>query len=373
MNKRRKIIAGFYASLPNWSSYDSTNDKAPVTFTESVALHIKVVTIDLSRVLIVYSGAGQKCYGRIASIDSSGDVTFGTETLLLDQAIDEVDAKLIDSTNALISCDVTGIECFVITFSGTTISSIGTAVTFVAGIPLDPNRIAMLSPTAFLVGWENEIDRDLIVRYGSISGKTITAGNNLTLTTTNTSRLIINTIRPGKAVAFYNQEVDSRLDAQLLSVTGTTPQSDDTITDIANDSDDTSIQSAALIEDGKLLLIYENETIADNIEGVVISESSDALSKGNIYVLSEGSNPEYVSVAMPNNKRAMLSYGINGVGIDSRVISVSGTTLSSGTAYRNISGDKEDVVSSAVGDDFISLCYADDNDSGKGKLLIMRP
>lgn len=362
------------SSGTNWSSYNATNDKSPITFsTNNGVFYITLVPIDNSRVLIVYRAASNYCYGRIASIDSNGDVTFGSEVELLSQQVGGIDAKLIDSTHALIACDVLGIKCFIVTFSGTTISAVGSTTLFADGVNLDPHRFTLISSSEFLVGYEDITNSDTVVHYGSFSGTTVTAGNSLTITSDDTSRFTIEKIREGKAVVFYNDETNSRLDAQLVSVSGTTPQSDDTIIDIPGNSDDTAVQSAIYLEEGKLFLTFEDlATVPNNIKAVIISESSGTLSQGTIEVVY-GGNPEFINVTLPDSSHAVISYGLGTTGgISTSVVEISGATLNALSSYSNVSGDKEEVTNAAVGSDFVVLAYHDDDDSSHGKLIVMR-
>ena len=113
----------------DWSNYDGTNDKTPVEFSSDAVVYVKAVPIDSTRALLVYRGTTNYCRARIASISSGGVVSYGTEATILAATVVDVSADLLDSTHAVIAVESGGdVKTIVIEFSGTTISTVGSAV-----------------------------------------------------------------------------------------------------------------------------------------------------------------------------------------------------------------------------------------------------
>lgn len=363
------------SSLVDWSNYDSTKDKSAVTFSNySGVKYVTVVPIDSSRSFIVYNAENNHSYARIMSVDGKGDIIFGAEVKILAQQVYGLDAKLVDSKHLLVVFDTVGVKSIIVPFSGTTIGTLGTAVTFASSIFVNDIKCTVISETEFFILYENGTTTELEMWYGSISGTTITKGNKLVILSSDTSRNSISNIGNGKAIIAYNDQATSQLDVKLISVDDSSPVVEDSLNDIAGNSENTAAQQVVMLKEGKALLVYENLTPnPDSTEAVIIYESSGVLNKGLTEVVQTVANPEYVSISLPDYSHAVVSQGFGpSTGIRSNILEISGNSLNALDTYINNSGDNEYVSNGAIGNKFIAVAYTDDDDSSKGKVIIMR-
>jgi len=354
----------------NWANYDGTGDKTAVEFSASAIRYCNFAEIDDTRALLVYRGATGYLRARVCTVDGAGDVTFGTEAVLLSSSIVNANVALLDNTHAVAVTEVDGVVwALAIEFSGTTITTVGTAVTLETFNPsTGALSVAAVSSTEFIAGYASStLGRAF---YGSVSGTTVTAGSGINTSFNNSNFNYIAPLAAGTAIMLTNVNSGSnRLGAVLLSVSGTAPVRDTEIQllgspVIANE------QYIARIDDNRAIGVWTQQN--DNTSwAVVITESSGSLAFGTPEQFNS-SLSEYTSIAMPNSTQAVVTVGIQNVEIETTVIEISGTTLNALTNYTNATTDKEYVTNIQVGTDTVLIAYEDDNDSSKGKVISAR-
>lgn len=360
-----------------WFRYDATNNKTPVAFSTNSMQKVAIVDIDDTRALLVYSlgiNFTTYCYARVISVAENGVVTFGEQVEILSSDITFVEAKLINETQVLVACGTTQIYTFIITISGLEFADVGVTTTFANGVTLGKVKLAVISTTQFLLAYEDAANTDTKVAYGGISSTVITEGNTITLIDSDTDALIMETVSSGQALVFYNNKVQTRVDCSLVSVSGTTPVVDDTSVDIVRvGNHDTRVQAAVKIVDGKMLYAYRVDDEEDVVESFVLTVVDDEIFLSSTSIVNTGGDPEYLSITMVNDDQALVVLGLGTTGgISSKVLTISGTLVSSANSYSIVSGDKEEVVSATVGNSVV-VAYSDDDDSSLGKLLVVLP
>lgn len=363
--------AGTSVSVPvDWSLYDSTGDKSPVEFSFNAVGNVNAIPIDDSRILLVYSAASS-CRARIASVDSSGNVTFGTETVVLSELPGDVKADLLDATHAIVAIEAIipgDVEVVVIEFSGTSIDTVGSAV-LTETVSSDHLSIAGLSSTAFFVAYEDLSDTNGTLFYATVSGTVITMGNGIDFETSAIDDINMIGLTGSTAIIAAGHSGTSDGEAYLISVSGITPQVDDALRLINGPLIVTDI-GIAKISDTQVIISYTETFTNKNCEAVIVTESGGTLSKGTtvefLNVISEEQ-----SIALPDTTHAVITLGRNNIEIQTTVIEINGTILTPLLNHQNISGDKESVTNGQVGQKFVLSAYKDENDSGKGKVLVL--
>ena len=158
-------------------------------------------------------------------------------------------------------------------------------------------------------------------------------------------------------------------EAYLISVSGTTPQVDDTLRLINGSLIITDI-GIAKISSTQIIVSYTDTFSNKNCEAVIVTESSGTLSKGTNVEFST-SVAEEQSIALPDVTHAVMTVGVNNVEIQTTVMEIDGTSLTALTTFQNVSGDKEFVTNGQVGQKWVVSAYKDENDASKGKVLVL--
>jgi len=364
---------GVSSSGVNWSTYDSTNDKSVVEFHGSAVRNLNVVPIDSTRALFVYRGASFYCYARIATVDAQGIITFGTETTLISANVADNKVVLLDSTHAIVAHESLGdTKALTIEFSGTTIDTIGSAVSFET-VNSGHMAVAALSPSAFLIAYKRITAAVGVVYYGTVSGTTTTAKNGVTFETLNINDINMADLTSTTAIIVAGHDQVDDCEAYLISVSSDTPQVDDNLS-IVSEIAPYTVDSIGIhkISSTKIITCFAEVSVDINTQAVIVTESGGTLSAGTIVEVNADPARE-VSIALPDPQHAVISMGILATGLDTTVVEIDGTTLTPLTAYENISGDKEFVTNGHVGTDFVVIAYEDDDDASKGKAIVATP
>lgn len=361
---------GSASYVADWATFDATKDKSPVTFTAAQMLNPGIVAIDSSRFIMTYKGTSSHCKAIIGTIDAAGTVTFGAEATIYVGTITDAAISLLDSTHAIIATTVSSnVYTVAIEFSGNTISTVGTPVSVAASGTATSLAIAGLTSDSFFVAFEASTS-STVLYYGGVSGTTVTMGSSVSLTTQNlnTLGLAISAISSTQAIVAVANPGINDLQAHLVSFSGTAPGIDNTLT-ILNGSFTITRLAMAKISSTKVILCY-GDTNVPNSRAVIVSESSGTLSAGTPATIGTDS-PEFLAVALPEEGYAVASVGVNNASIKTSVLAISGTTVTPGTQYEIVTGDKEAVASCAVGQPWVVVMYGDDNDSGYGKVIVV--
>lgn len=350
----------------NWSNYNATNDKTPVEFSSSSVAFVKVVKIDDTRALVVYRGASFQCKARIATINASGIVSFGTEATVLAAVITDSAVCLLDSTHAVVAVESgSAVKTIVIEFSGGTISTVGTAVN-TESVNSQHLEVCALSSTDFITTYYNgTVCR---VFYASVSGTTITMGNGIDALTASIISLDIAMLTSTTAVITIGRTGPDDWTALLVSYSGTTPAVDDTLS-VLDGAYSVGACSVRQLSSTSVIATCAESTGTECL-AVVISESGGSLSAGTI-VSFDSETGEYTSIALPDLAHAVCTIGVSETSMRTTVIEISGASLTPLTTYTNDTADREYIHSTEVGEEFVMVCYEDDNDSSRGKAKIL--
>lgn len=374
-NARQELTS--YIPTSNWPAYTSTNDLSPSQFVSafpttpsagSSGRLISLVRIDSTRMLMVYRGVSAYTYARIAQIDSAGTITYGTAVTIQSATQLDICACLLDSTHAVIGLQSTNtVQLVALDFSGTTIGTVGT-ITTVESSASTKMSIAAISSSEVLLYYRTTGGGGVAkIYYASISGTTVTVGNSLSLGAISTySDGFITGIGNGKAIVAYQKTTAFTGEAQLISVSGTTPQSDYTYTFLAG-TNIVSVLRGVKIEDNKLLLIWSNSSAAKT-QAIVIVNTAGVLSSGTLSYIHNAAS-ECLSITLINTTFALAAVQINNVAIYSKLIYINGTNLTWATTTTNATGDKEYCTVEKFDENFSGLAYEDD-DSADGRFII---
>jgi hypothetical protein len=355
-----------------WTDYDATNDKTPVVFSTSAIQNPNVIPIDDTRAMLVYRGQSFYCRARVASIDVDGVVTFGTEAVLLSATVQWVKADLLDSSHIVVSVASGGdAKALVFAFSGTTIGTVGAAVSFET-CTLQNMSVAKLSSTDFMIAYNNSTSGKSRAYYGTVSGTTVTAQSGLDFSSSTNVDCNMTNLTSTNAVIVAGTNVDTSVNAFLMSVSANTPVIDDTLVLIGSGVSGDSV-GVIRVSDTEIIASYSDQLIPD-CQAVVVTESGGTLSKGTIETFATV-DAEEMSIALPNDNQAVITYAVNNVGVSTAVLEKSGTSLTTTalTPVSNITGDKEFVTNGQVSDNFVLIAYEDDNNLSQGTVIVARP
>lgn len=354
----------------DWTAYNATNDKTPVTFSTDGVLYVKTVNIDSTRALVVYSGTSSYCRARIATVSSSGVVSFGTEAVLLSAAISDCAVDLLDATHAVIAVESGGdVKTIAIEFSGTTIDTVGSAVS-TQTISSSNLEIAAISSTEFFVAYSQTGTTTNRCYYASVSGTTITMGSGISFVSATINDLDICKLSSTTALISYGRSGLFDWSAVLITKSGTAPSVTDTHS-VDNGTFTYSSRSVRRLSDTTAIAMVTDAS-ANNVKAAVITNSSGTLSNGTLETV-DTVEAEYCSISLPTEdlSNAVFTYGVNETSMKTTVVTISGTTLSALTSYTNDSADREFIHASEVGTNFILTAYRDEDDSGRGKAKVL--
>lgn len=374
MNFRAMMAAAGVSTGVDWSAYDATGDKTPVEFSSSAVRYCNVVPIDDTRALLVYRGASSYGRARIVTVDGSGSATFGTETVLYSAAIADAKATLLDSTHAIIVVKDNSSgepKAIAIAFSGTAIDTVGSAVTVQSSINCSFLSVAGLSSSSFFAGYRVLTSTSARTAYGTVSGTTITIGSiteilgGITTTNMNMCKLTSSTCL---AILGVSGAHDVRV--YLISQSGGTPSIDYTLDSILETASNDVNQVGLKRMDDNTVIAYWTQTFSNICQAVIVTESGGSLSAGTVEQYS-GVEASDQSIALPDSEHAVVTLRNSTSDIRSVVLEISGTTLNALSEHTNISGSKEYVSNGRVGGNWVVAAYADNNDSAKGKIIVL--
>jgi hypothetical protein len=353
-----------------WSDYTSANDKAPVEFSAATTTRNIVVPIDTARALIVYQGLDSKCYGRVASIDASGDVTYGDQAVIFNGFITDTAACLLDSTHAVVGFEDPGVgpKIVIATISGTSISAVGTPVNVASGKDVSDVNVCTVSTAQGLVAFRNVTDSKIQVVEFGVSGDVITAGNTTDIDASGGDTPTIDAVGGGKAIIAYDDAGNVPM-AALISIGGTTPAVDDLI-NVRTASDVYGVRIIRRVEDGKAVLAYSNATTSKSM-AVVLTASGSELSLGTPAEFSASAMTRRPGIAIPEAGYAVITYLDTGA-IKTTVLEIDGAALTPLAAQTNLPATKDWIASREVGTEFVLAAYQDSSDSGKGKAIVLK-
>lgn len=354
----------------NWSDYDGTGDKAAVEWSASSVRTLSVSPIDATRALIIYESE-VTARGRIASVDASGDLSFGTEVVVFSGNPADCVGNILNSTHGIIAVEEGGdVKIIAIEFSGTSIDTVGTPVS-IETINSAELAITKMSDNDGFVAYRNVANNRGHIGYFSVSGTTVTAGDVIEFESVASSTdIFMARLTDAKVLLVSAQTGLDDINADLISVSGTTPSIDDSLAVAAGTISTDSI-GIGIIDSNNAIIAYSDGT---NAKAVVVNEAAGTLTKGTAITTLASTIAKEMSVAMPNSTQAVITMTVNATNVNTTVVDISGTDLTANTNVVNFGGatvDKEYLCNAAMGTDFVIVVYEDDNDSSKGKAIIL--
>lgn len=354
----------------NWSDYNAANDKTPVEFSSAAVNFVKTVNIDSTRALVVYSGDSSYCRARIATISASGIVSFGIEAVILSAAISDCAVDLLDSTHAIVAVESGGdVKCIAVEFSGTTIGTVGSAVS-TQTINSSFLEIAAITSTEFFVAYAQTSTTTNRCYYGSVAGTVVTIGSGINFATATILDMDICKLSDTTAVISYGRSGLFDWSMVLITKSGTAPVAS-TAVSIVSGTFTYASWSARRLSD-TTAIACATESTGGVLNAVVITNTAGTLSAGTIETV-DSVTAIGGAISLPDLEHAVISYGVSTTSMKTTVVEISGTTLNALTPRTNASANRASIYSSEVGQRFVLTAYRDNDDSGKGKCQVLTP
>ena len=362
--RRRSLLMGGALGIVDWTNYDGTADKTPVVFSAVTSTQLtKVAPIDDTRALIVYRATSNYCYAVIASVSSSGVVSYGTEAPIISASVLDVAVDVLDSTHAIICVESGGaVKAIAIEFSGTTISTVGTAAT-IESVNSSLLSVAALSSGDVLISYYNGTVCRLF--YASVSGTMVTGGNGIDAFTGALQTVTIKAMNSTQAMINLASNGVNPWSVLLVTFGGTTPSVTDTHAAVA---------ASAFYYCGSIKRIDDTHAIATatgsgSSKTVVITNTTGTLSNGTIINYDAQSNA-LSSIALPDATRAVITARHNTLGMRTTVVEIDGAVLTALTTYAKAT-DRETPDSCEVGTNFVLVAYEDDDNASEGTAQVL--
>lgn len=360
------------AGSSDWSQYDGSNDKTPVTFASSATRTPKVAALGNTKFVVLYNNSSFYVVARVGEIDSSGNVTFGTETILYSGSTRNI--SVVSLTESLCVCayrdlanGTSSSKAFTIT--GLNITTVGASSDF-NNTFVSSTSVCKLSSSKFLIGFEDGNNNLATAIVGEILGTTITYGTKLTVGVVNPASLACCELSSNEAIV--QQSVSGTITAYYLTISGTIITNQSALAVATGKS---NVVLCSNIENRKAIIGYSG-TFAQSVDARIVTSNGITATLGTEAELEgTSSNKGSFGLAIPDTGHVVCTYesGTPSVGIQTAVSEVSGITLNPLDTYTNVTGDKEDVASVAVGSGFVVIVYEDDDDSSYGKAIVLRP
>lgn len=356
----------------NWSNYDTTDDKAAVTFTSQVLTvnndYIKMVTIDERRFLLVYSDTASDISARIGSLDSSGNITFGAEQVIISSiTVSSLSLALLDSTHAIVGYEESSTcKAVVFTFSGVTVGTVGTPIT-VEAIDVQHDAIVGMSATEAMIAYRDVVNGDGRITYLTISGTTITKQNTLLYATQDVNDIEVRALSSTRVLLVTAHTGGVEIEGKLLNVVANTPNVLSTLT-ILNDAITADTIGIGVVNSTKAIVSY-TDSFNNITYAIAVTATADVLAKGTRVTIRNAVTNE-MSIAIPDSTHAVISMNRYNTDYATIVIGISGTTLTAGTLYTTAT-PSYGATNTAVVQPYIPFAFMDQSDSQKGKVIVL--
>ena len=296
---------------------------SPLTFISTNSSDQRVVGLSATKAIVVYTDNSSNYKGTACILDVSGStLTAGTPVIHNTSITGSSAVTMLTSTKALIvyknaGNSGRGTAC-VLDVSGTTIT-VGTSVVFATG-SIDQANITSLTSTKAIVTFHDTSAKRGRACVLDVSGSTITAGGLTNYNTTGSS---------------YSNVV-----ATLTST--------------------------------KALVVYENTTNGSYLTTRVLDVSGSTITLGSA-VLVQSANLGYIDLTGLSSTKALVVYAdtTNGNYGTARVLSVSGTTITVGSAAVFASAVIRDSSVTTLTEDRVMNIYKDIDDGSDGKAIIL--
>ncbi len=267
---------------------------------------IAVAPISANKFMLCWVDNGASL-SRAAIVDIAGNVpTVGATGNFLSGAATFISVCVLSTTQAIVSYQdggSTGGQSKVINFSGSTISSFGTAFNHSATANTNANSVQALTATTAIVMW-NDTSNNLRVKHLTVTGSTITGGTAADIrAATATAFQTIIMLTATKCVCTYQLSSSTFLWAIVLDISGTTitPAGDVALNALAS----TEVVAASLLEGTNFVISYVRATT--DIQAIRVSVSGTTFTLSNVLTV-RAVNATALNMNFWNGRKVVLSF-----------------------------------------------------------------
>jgi len=231
------------------------------------------------------------------------------------------------------------------------------------------SSVAMLSDTKAIVTYKDSNVKACIL---NISGTTITAGTPVTLTSyTSVGSAAVTVLTSDKAVVAYYEYTGSAWNAvsQVLDISGSTITAG---ADAYFSTADSEYISLSRLTDQKALVAYKDGGNGNKGTTRILDVSGSTITVGTAYIFNSSSTDRIHTAALTSTS-VLIVFRDNGVSNYGRtcVLSVSGTTITAGSEITFVSHYPHYVTVGKLTSTKAIVTYKRSNDSGKGGSCIL--
>jgi len=351
---------------------DLNND--PVVFESATTTYISAVALTSDKVLVAYRDDGNSNYGTSIILSISGTtITAGTAVVFESAATIYISAVALTEGKVLVAYRDQGNSNYgtsiILSISGTTITA-GTAVVFESAATLYCSAVALTEDkvlVAYQDGGNSNYGTSIIL---SISGTTITAGTAVVFESASSSYISAVALTEDKVLVAYTDVGNSSFGTSIiLSISGTTITAG---TAVVFESASTLYCSAVALTEDKVLVAYTDVGNSSFGTSIILSISGTTITAGTAVVF-ESASSSYISAVALTEDKVLVAYtdvGNSSFGT-SIILSISGTTITAGTAVVFESASTAYISAVALTADKVLVAYTDLENSNYGTSKIL--
>lgn len=385
------------AGVANWTLYDGTKDSVPAVLDNAQDFSglNKVIPIDDTSALVLTVtdfGAGDALYAMIISVDTLGVVTQGTPVSIGFPAMNcGGGAAIMDSSHAVICWydqSIPGVQALAIDFSGLSINTVGTAVSFFSGSLTAATQVNVVKLTSATFAI-NYMASGMHLVCGALSGTIVSnpgLSNDALVSNTSVNAgmryIPLDAFDSTDVVVAYIDSSDN-IRINIPTILGTVPTiGATTIIDLSsyNPSNFFSISLKKIDSSNALMMwSFTDNTGTEFGQICILTLTGGTLSVGAIAALSiDPSNtgtPTVSSIALPNSTQAVTYRQTSTFG-HLQTIDIAGTTLTVNTLVTKTTaagGNNRGGGIGSIGLDYVALLYADAHNTNFPTLQIITP
>jgi hypothetical protein len=323
------ITAGTFVDYLNTFSKGSDN-----IFQTNITLKIDATVLSETKVLVCYQDQNSSDFGKAVVLEISGDtVTNGTSVVFNSAVTFNLSVTTIDSTKALVVYRNGGNSnrgtAMVLSISGTTIttnSSLAFATTAITNI-----SVTMIDTNKAITTFRNDGDSGRsTARVLEISGTTVSAsGSNLVYNTGDCNATSVKKLETNKALVAYQSSGGVTGTATVLTVSGTTITSGTNFVYQAtgNHGDPATVD----LSSSKVLVAYRNGDNAGFGTTRVLSVSGTTITAGLSFVF-RNADCDFIRATIIQNNKVAISFNSNSLG-NIVLLNINETTISFSDYY----------------------------------------
>lgn len=380
------MTIGSYSADITVSAYDCTD--APVTIGVSLTVaaielsagtekvfasaetnYTSVTALDSTHAIVTYQDGGNSDYGTACCLTLSGTtVSAGTEVAFNEAITDNISVSAMDSTHAIVTYRDQGNSDYgtacCLSLSGTTITA-GTEVAFnEAGTTF--TSVTKMDSTHAIVAYRDGGNSN----YGSscclsLSGTTITAGTGVAFNEGRTEHVAITSVDSTHAIVAYQDYANSYYGtACCLSLSGTTITAG---TEVVFEESTIDVVSISAMDSTHAIVIYRDFGNSYYGTACCLSLSGTTITAGTAIVFNSGSS-EGSSITTTDSTHAIVTYedGGNSSYGTTCYLSLDGTTITTSVETVFNSGNSNYTSVAAIDSKHAIVTYRDSSNSNYG-------